>query len=260
MTAWRDRYGRWGLVAGASEGLGAAFAVELAARGLDVIVVARRADALATVAADLRARFGVEVRELVLDLAAPEAIATIARATATLEIGVAIYDAAFAPLGGLLERSPDELARVVDVNVRGPLLFARAFAAPMAARGRGALVLMSSLAGLQGVPRLAAYAASKAFAAVLAEGLWAELRGRGVDVTAVCAGAIRTPGYRARAVREDPGILDAAVVARTSLDALGRGPRIVPGWINAIAAWIMGRLLPRRWAIAMMERQSRALR
>ncbi|MBC8070382.1 MAG: SDR family NAD(P)-dependent oxidoreductase, partial [Deltaproteobacteria bacterium] len=194
----------------------------------------------------------VEVRTLALDLAAPDAIETLHLATATLEVGVAIYNAAYAPIGEVVATAPEVLARVVEVNVLGPLLFARSFAAPMLVRRRGAIVLVSSLAGLQGTPRLAAYASSKAFISVLAEGLWGELRRSGVDVLGVSAGAIRTPGYAAATRREAPGTLDPDVVVERALRAIGGGPTFVPGWFNRVAGWLVGRLLPRRLAVAVM--------
>lgn len=253
------RFGRWALIAGASEGLGAAYARALGRRGMDLVLVARRAQPLAELAARLHAELGIEVRTLELDLAEPDAIERLQRATATLEIGVAIYNAAYAPLGDLVATSPEMLTRVVDVNVRGPLLFARAFAPPMVVRRRGAIVIVSSLAGMQGTPRLASYAASKAFGRVLAEGLWGELRRSGVDVLAVGAGAIRTPGYARASTREAPGTCDAAFVAEQTVWAIGHGPNVVPGWLNRLAAFVVGRLLPRRLAIAMMAANTREL-
>lgn len=255
-----ERYGRWAVVAGASAGLGAAFATALARRGIDLVLVARQQALLEPLADRLRQLHGVEIRTLALDLAEPGALETLSRATATLEVGLAIYNAAFAPLAPLVDTPIEALARVVDTNVRAPLLFARTFAPAMTVRRRGAIVLMSSLAGLVGTPRLAAYGASKAFALTLAEAMWAELKPHGVDVVAVCAGAIRTPGYdRAAAGRSAPGTMSAqAVVART-LAALGQGPRLVPGWINRVAAWVLGRLAPRRLAIAVMAGSTRGL-
>lgn len=240
------------MIAGASEGLGAAFARALARRGMDLVLVARRPGPLEALASRLRDELAVEVRTVVLDLGAPDAIEVLHRNTAALEVGVAIYNAAHAPIGELVATSPESLMRVVDVNVRGPLSFARSFAAPMVARRRGALVLVSSLAGTVGTPRLGAYAASKAFETVLAESLWGELRRHGVDVLGVVAGAIRTPGYASASRREAPGTLDPEVVAERALQAIGGGPTIVPGWINRLAHWLLGRLLPRRLAIALM--------
>lgn len=253
------RFGPWGVVAGASEGLGAAFARGLSRRGLNVVLVARRRGPLEALATALTAEFGVEARALALDLAAPEAIAAVCEATADLEVGVAVYNAAYAPVGPLLEQAPEALEQVVDVNVRGPLRLVRGLAPAMVARGRGAIVLMSSLAGLQGTPRLSAYAASKAFNTVLAEGLWAELRASGVTVVASCAGAIRTPGYEGAARRDAPGTLDAEVVAERTLAGLRRGPRVVPGLINDVASWVVGRLLPRRLAVSVMAASTREL-
>jgi short-subunit dehydrogenase len=254
-----DRYGRWGIVAGASEGLGAAFARALARRGMNVVLLARRADVLEALAEELRDGHGIEVRTSAVDLADPELATIVQRTTGTLDVGVAIYNAAYAPVGDFVERSAEELTRVVDVNVRGPVLFARMFAPPMVVRRRGALVLVSSLAGFQGTPRLATYAASKAFGIVLAEGLWGELRRHGVDVIATVAGAVRTPGYVRASGRDAPGTVDAETFAEATIASLDRGPRIVVGWINALAGWIVGRLLPRRIAIAIMGKTTKGL-
>jgi len=129
----------------------------------------------------------------------------------------------------------------------------------MLERHRGAVVLMSSLAGLQGSPRIATYAASKAFNTILAEGLWGELHRSGIDVLATCAGAIRTPGYAEITAREAPGMLDPADVAQQTLAALGRGPRLVPGLLNRLASFVTGRVLPRRAAVRLMAANTKNL-
>ena len=118
---------------------------------------------------------------------------------------------------------------------------------------------MSSLAGLQGTPRVAAYAATKAFNAILAEGLWAELRSSGIDVVGCCAGAIRTPGYL-RAVPGDlPGLLSSEAVARKTLNVLGKGPRAVPGRLNRFFAQVTMRMLTRRAAIRLITANTKDL-
>ncbi len=246
-------------MAGASEGLGAAFAEQLAERGMDVVLIARRGDLLAELADRLAARHGVEARCLVLDLADRGFAGALAEAVAGLDLGVVIYNAAHVPVGPFLDAEPEVFERVVDVNVLGPLRLVRALAPGMCARGRGAVVLMSSLSGLQGSPRVSAYAASKAFNMIFAEGLWHELRSHGVEVAACLAGATRTPGYRRSFDRDVPGMLPSGEVARRTLDALGRGPRIVPGLVNRIAAQLMGRLLPRRAAIRLIAGNTKHL-
>lgn len=257
---FRSRYGPWAVVAGASEGLGAAFAEALAARGLNLILLARRAELLEAVAARGR-EAGVEVRCEILDVGRSDLAERLAELTAGLEVGCGIYNAAAAPIGEFLDRSLGDLLRVVDVNVRGPLTFARTLAPAMAGRGRGGLVLMSSLAGFQGAPNIATYAASKAFNMVLAEGLWSELAPKGVDVLVSCAGAVRTPGYASAAtkMKDPPGALDPIEVANRSLDALGRGPMVIPGGTNRLARFVLGRLLPRRAAIGVMANSTRKL-
>ena len=253
------RYGQWAVVAGASEGLGAAFADALAARGMNLLLLARRAEMLEEVARRIHDEWRVEVRPLAIDVASPNLSTALTRASADLEIGIIVYNAAFAPIGPFLDLREEDLFQTVDVNIRGPIIFIRSLVPPMVERRRGAVVLMSSLSGLQGAPRIATYAASKAFNTILAEGLWHELRPNGIEVLASCAGAIRTPGYAETSSKDAPGTLDPAEVAEKTLRALGRGPRFVPGIINKLAAVIMERLLPRRGAVGLMAANTRDL-
>jgi short-subunit dehydrogenase len=247
-----SRYGPWAVIAGASEGLGAAFAEALAARGVHLVLLARREDVLNELAEKLRASHGITVRPLACDLADPAFARDLGAAIEGLEVGIAVYNAAYSFVGRLFDRPLAEALRVVDVNVRAPLVFLHALVPPMIARRRGAVVLMSSLAGFQGSPRLAAYAASKAFNTILGESLWAELSPEGIDVVVSAAGAIRTPNYGKALQKEAPGTLDASQVAERTLDALGHGPVVIPGATNKLASALLRRLLPRRSAIGIM--------
>jgi len=251
-ASFKERYRNVGVVAGASEGLGAAFARGLAARGLDLVLVARRADVLEALAAELVAAHGVKVRAVVADLADASFTDSLTRATGDLEVGVAVYNAALSFTGPLLDLPLEDALRLVAVNIQGPLRFVHALAPPMLARKRGALLFMSSLAGFQGSPRLSAYASSKAFITVLGESLWSELKPRGVDVLVSAAGAIRTPGYLRSAKKDAPGTLDPSEVAELSLTHLGKGPIVVPGAVNKLARFFLGRLLSRRAAVGVM--------
>lgn len=255
------RYGPWALVAGASEGLGAAFAAALARRGSNLVLLARRADVLEAKAAEIQDAHGVEVEVRAVDLAAPDLPEILLKFAADYEIGIGVYNAAYASRGDFLERPLSDFLSAVDVNVRGPLIFARTLAPAMVERGRGGLVLMSSLAGLAGSPRIATYAATKAFNVVLAESLWGELGAKGVDVVASCTGGIRTPGYLASTEngREAPGTLDPAYVAERTLRGLGRGPRVVPGFVNKVASLVVGRWLPRSTAVSIMGSSTKDL-
>ena len=251
-----DRYGEWAVVLGASEGLGAAFATQLAARGMHLVLVARRGELLEGLRADLTAAHEVEVRCVVADLASSAFVSQLAAATDGLEFGVVVYNAAFTPLGPFVDATDDELDQALDVNVRGPVRAVRALVPDMCSRGKGAVVLMSSLSGFQGTPYISVYAATKAFNTILAEGLWYELRSHGVDVVACCAGAMRTPGYNRNFDVDVPGMLPPDETARRTLDALGAGPRFVPGFVNRMSAVLMGRLLSRRAAVRLIGRNT----
>jgi short-subunit dehydrogenase len=251
-----ERYGPWALVAGASEGIGAAFAEALAARGLDVVLVARRLAPLAALAGRLPTRTVV----IAADLAAPDGLDRVYAATADLDVGLVVANAASSPIGPFVEADPDDLLRALDVNCRAPLLLARRYLPAMASRGRGGLIVMSSLAGQQGSPGITAYAATKAFGAVLAEGLWGELRSAGVDVLACVAGAVATPNLARSKQRRAPGTLSPQAVVADALRALGRRPRTVPGALMRVSSAAMSRLLPRRAAIGVIARASADLK
>lgn len=258
MTDFRAKYGPWAVVAGASEGLGAAFAESLARRKLNLVLIARREALLNSLAEKLSTAEGVETRIAAFNLGNANAIDMFVTGL-DVEVGLLVYNAAFAPVGSWVSMSTSDLQRVVDINVTAPLLLARHLAPAMVTRGRGGIVLMSSLAGVQGSPRIATYAASKAFNSILAEGLWSELRDEGIDVIASRAGAIRTPGYVAMGTAEAPGTLDAEIVAEQTLNALGKGPFVVPGLLNRVAHFAMSRLLPRKTAIGIMSRNTQDL-
>jgi uncharacterized protein len=258
-TPFKETYGPYALVVGGSYGLGAAFAEAIARRGLNVVLLARQEDRLMATAARLKEAYGVDVVAFAADVADYESVKE-RLGDLNVPIGLLVYDAAYAPIGRLEDVSEDQLLRATEVNVRAPLLLAKFLSVPMIARGRGGIVLMSSLAGSQGSPNIAAYAATKSFNAILAEGLWKELKPRGIDVLASMAGAILTPGYQdAEGAKPAPGTLDAKEVAEQTLNALGKGPIIIPGAVNKVARFVLMRLLSRRAAIGIMSKNTGSL-
>lgn len=250
---FRARYGPWALVAGASEGIGAAFATALARRGLNLVLLARREAPLAALATKLT---GVEVRTASVDLASPDLPDRLAEVTRGLEVGLAVANAALSLTLPFLELELAQALRTVDLNVRAPLVLAHALGRPMAARGKGGLVFMSSVAGIIGGPRVAAYAGSKAFALKFGESLWAELEPRGVDVVTCVAGPTRTPTYSAVQQAPFPPVMEPEVVVAAALGALGARPRVVPGWFNRAVVALTAHL-PRAIALRMIEEQTR---
>ncbi len=259
-AAFPERYGPWAVVAGASRGLGAAFARLLAARGLKLVLAARHRDALEAYAAELRAEFGTEVVAHALDLA--DGGAELAREIETREVGLLVYNAALAPTGPFLDLTAGEHERVLAVNCRTPLLLSRAAAARMRSRGRGGIVLVSSLAGMAGGPWLAAYAASKSYLVTLAESLWFELAGDGVDVIAPVFGAVGTPTYWSglQGKKSPTPVLDPVFAARASLVSLGRRGVAVPGLFNKLGAFFLMRVLGRKARLGIMGAAARSRR
>ena len=259
MTAdFRSRYGPWAIVAGASEGIGAAFAHALALRGLNLVLVARRAPPLVALADELETRHKVSVQPLALDLGEPESVTELLGATRDREVGLLVWNAALSVMGPFLQQPVEAHLMELEVNCRSPLTAVHALGNLMVGRKRGGIILLSSLSGLQGTALVAHYAATKAWNRVLAEGLWWELGKHGVDVLACVAGATDTPGYRSSA--PTPGsdgnvpLQPPEAVAAEALNALGRRPSLITGRRNRFAAALLSRLLPRRAAVRLMGR------
>lgn len=260
IDAFRNRYGPWALVAGASEGLGAAFAEQLAAKGLNIVLVARRPGPLDVLAQSLHDAHGVETRSLPMNLGRPDLFDAIESQTADLEIGLLVYNAAVSIIGPFFDAPLEKRMAELDVNCRGTLSLLYRFAPPMIQRGHGGIILMSSMAGFQGTPIVAHYAATKAHARILAEGLWDELREKGVDVLACAAGATRTPNFIATDPAANPApVMEPGQAVTEALNALGHKPTLIPGRMNRLATILMTRLLPRALAIRIMGKSTRAM-
>ena len=259
---FRRRYGPWALVAGGSQGIGAELAAELAARGLNLLLVARGRVALEARAHALRDAHGVQVRTVATDLADPAAADVVQAAAADLEIGLLVLNAAAAYTGLFLRSTAADSLRIVDTNCRTPLAMIHRWVPAMVERRRGGLLIMSSMAGFQGAPLVTVYGASKAFLIGLGEGLAAELAPHGVDVLVCVAGATRTPSYLAgkladrgrTAIESEP-----EAVARIAVRALGRKPLVVAGAVNRAVRLLLGRLLSRRAAVRLLHRGTRNL-
>jgi short-subunit dehydrogenase len=224
------------VVAGGSDGIGAAFGETLARRGLDVVLIARDEAKLSAQAARIQAAQGVQIRAVCIDLTAPDVGSQVAQATADLDVGLFVYNAGSGRgMGSFLDRPADHWLRQVQLACSGPLLLSHHFGGRLRARGRGGIILMSSLSSLVGSAYIATYSAAKAFDTIFGEGLWHELAPAGVDVLSCLAGATDTETFRAD-IGGSPDAMDPAVVAEGTLDFLGRGPIYVPGASNQAAA------------------------
>jgi short-subunit dehydrogenase len=252
----RERYGPWGLVAGAAVGLGAAWARELARRGLDLLLLDRDADALDALVEAITATSRVSVAAVTVDLARRDLADALRPHLASRDVGLLVCNAALGTVAPFLDLDPEHIQVMLDVNCGAPLRLARLLSPAMVARGRGGLVFMSSLSGNVGSAQLAVYAATKACLLVAADALWAELGPRGVDVLAVQPGSTRTPGWLSSQPAADGGmglpVMEPDEVVREALAALGSEPVVVPGELNRQGAAALA-ALPRRQAIELMS-------
>jgi short-subunit dehydrogenase len=255
------RYGPWCLIAGGSEGLGAAFARTLAASGINLVLVARKPGPLAEIADEIRRSSLVTVRTLPLDLSKDDAAEQVKAATADIEVGLLIYNAGpESRLADFIDRDPADATDMIARNITAPTVLAHHFGAGMKARGRGGIMLVGAVGGYAGGPGMAIYAASKAFDYILAEGLWYELRPHGVDVLGLVLGATDTPALARIGMRTDmPGFVaaDPAEVAQEGLDYLGQGPILHTGGAEATAQHL--RAMPRAEAVTLIAQASQAM-
>jgi len=256
LSAFAARYGPWAAVLGAAQGIGLAFAHELARRGVNVLAVDVREDLLGS-AVRAVATPGVEVRGLVLDLARPDVAERLA--AIDVPLGLVVYTAMLALVGPFLDEKLERHETALHVGCRGALAASHVLGGRLVAQKRGGLILTSSGAGFQGTGWVAAYSAAKAFDLALAEALWWEWKPHGVDVLALCPGGTATPGMLGNAPKLGVELLAKPEdVAREALDALGRGPVCIPGEDNRRIRAALDQL-PREKLVELMGEQTRKM-
>jgi hypothetical protein len=253
-----DRHGPVALVTGASSGIGRSFAQILAAKGLDLVVVARRSRRLEDLAARLKADHGVKVTVLQSDLAQVSAAQAILDATSTLDVGLLVSNAGFGFKGPFEEGNATMMADMLMVNCHAPMMLARGFVPRLRARGKGGIIFTSSVEGLMGVPFSAAYAATKGFLISLGEGLWGELTPHGINVLTLCPGATDTeaPALQGIDTKTLANVMSPDEVAARTLENLSNGPVYVSS-DHYKASFDRLLAMPRSDALSAMARSMR---
>ncbi|OWY65248.1 oxidoreductase [cyanobacterium TDX16] len=250
------------LITGASAGIGATFAHELASRQTDLVLVARSADKLQQLAAQLQAQHQIQVYVLVHDLTVPETATAIYNTVTEkgLEIDLLINNAGFGDYGDFAERDGDRQVKMVQLNVLALVDLTHKFLPGMRQRRSGSIINLASTAAFQPIPYFSVYAASKAFVLSFSEALWAENRKCGVRILAVCPGPTETKFFKEA---DFPTTFSETIaknyispqqVVQESLQALEKNrSSIIPGFINKISA-NASRFLPRQTAITLTEK------
>ena len=228
-TDFRNRYGPVALVTGASSGIGKSFAEQLAAIGMNLVLAARRVERMESLAAHLSAAHGVVVKVCAIDLAENDAAEQLADAAGSLDIGLLVSNAGFGLKGEHGANDPRAMTEMLMVNCHASMQLAHRFIPRLRKRGKGGIILTSSVEGLIGCPYSAAYSASKAFVKSLGEALWGELAPEGIDVLTICPGATDTEALGRHGIDPAtlPNLMSPDAVAKLALENLNRGPVLV---------------------------------
>ena len=258
---FKSKYGPWALVAGGSEGIGEQFVRQIAAKGLNVFIIARGREKLERVAQSVREDYKVSTQIWDFDLANEDLLERLKQQTNDLEIGLIVYNAAISLVGEFLDHTIEDHKRLLTVNCVGPMIFCHHFGQIFKSKGKGGIILMSSMAGFQGSAMVANYAGSKAYDTVLAEGLWNELQEHGVDVLVCPAGSTSTPGYLntnpKKSSTPKPPVSTPELVAKTALDGLGKKMEVIPGFWNNLSTFFITKLMPRSAASKMVSKTTK---
>ncbi len=239
-----QRFGPWALVTGASAGIGAEFARQLAEQKFNLVLVARRKQRLNDLAQRLEHETNIQTKVIAVDLTQADFLHVILAETVSLEIGLLVNNAGFGLAGRFIEHEMERELDLLNVNCRAPLLLSHVFARQMAKRKRGGIIMVSSVSGYLATPFEATYSASKVYELFLAESLRYELEDSGVEVLALCPGSTETEFH---ALAGSPAVAAMAVqpVVRTALRKLGKTSVTIPGWHNRMLVRLL-KFTPRR--------------
>ncbi|GCE31677.1 short-chain dehydrogenase [Dictyobacter alpinus] len=262
VLSFEQHYGPWALVTGAASGLGKECTNQLAARGLHIVAVDVNAEKLQKQVLFLQQTYHIQARTLVLDLSTPDFLSEVQQATSDLEIGLLANIAGLSSVGPLLDVELATLQRQIMINCLAPLNLSYHFGRLMRTRGHGGIIFFSSASALQGTALVTNYAATKAYNLILAEGLWDELRGAGIDVLGFAPGATNTPGFH-HAQPHYKAIpmpyMEPGPTITEAINALGKTPSKIAGRSNRAAAFLTTRILSRKQAIKMFGDNMRKL-
>jgi uncharacterized protein len=248
-----ERFGPWALVTGASSGIGREFARQIAANGINVVLVARRLKLLEEAGRSFVRDYGVAYRAVSADLSQDGFLAALAEATRGLDIGLVVSNAGTANPGEFLKQDPQESVRLFKLNAQAHLEVCRHFAPGLAARGRGGIVLTGAMGAARGVPYVVNDSASKAYVQTLGVGLNYELAPLGIDVTVLVVGPTQTAIIEKFGLDPKSMPMKPMSVEQCVFEGLGALKRNRPTFINGRMNRMMDALMPTGLAKRMMK-------
>ena len=257
MNDFIERYGGWALVAGAADGIGAAFSEALARKGVNLLMADKNAELLEEVSCRLESSYKIRTATLCVDLSSKDAWKNCMNAMGDFDCRLLVYVPAYSPVRPFLANDENDMDLFLDLNCRTPLQLCLAFGRRVKHERSSGILLLSSLAGLIAPVYSAAYAGTKAFNILLAESLNAEFREHSMDVTVCCAGITSTATFWSGNPEKKElksGIMEPGEVARYALKSLGKKAICIPGWKNRLIYFFLTRVIPRKVAVRLVNR------
>lgn len=262
--SFSTQYGPWAIIAGASEGTGRAFALDIASRGLNCILLARREEPLKALAKEITAQHAVECVTACVDLSADSALADIKAAVGAREVGLFVSNAgADSTNTRFLDSKVDTWVEHINRNVLTVVRCCHHFGGQMKLRGRGGIILVGSGSCYGGSSFMAVYCGTKAFDLCFGEGLWAELKPHGVDVLNLILGQTDTPAFRATLAKRNlpvpPNLASPSDVTAVGLEQLPHGPIHNWGLAEDETGYATNSAAARRARIEMIDKMTVAI-
>jgi len=257
-NTFKKKYGTWAVIAGAAEGLGEAYSIELASKNINLIMIDNQPEALSNLSKKIENEYGIKTIQLLIDLSDYKSATTIITEIKKVDCRLLVYNAAYSLIKPFVNHTEEELDSFIDINTRTQLKLVHQFTQHLTSKNEsGGILLMSSLAGLIGMQLVSTYAATKAFAWNLAESLHYELKPQHIDVLSCVAGATETPAYLKTKPTYGffkPLVMNARDVANSALKQLGKRALFIPGFSNRVNYFILTRLLPRKMAASLANK------
>ncbi len=244
---FKEKYGQYALITGASSGIGEEFAKQLAQKGLNLVLIARRKDKLEKLSNELETKHKIRAIPLAVDLLSENFLDEIKKVTDPLEIGLLVSNAGMMYIGNYMENSLENDLKMIDLNIKVPAILTHHFVQLMVDRKRGGIIYTASMLGYMGTPFASTYAGTKAHEIVKGEGLAHELKPKGIDVLVLNPGLTETEMTSKNDFSGMPmKLMKPDIVAKTAIDALGKKVLVTPGFMNNMMNWVSKRLMSRK--------------
>ncbi len=244
---FKEKYGNYAIVTGASSGIGKEFAYQLGYKGLNLVLIARREDRLKSIASEIEKNYGVNAIPLVLDLLSDDFLEKIKEVTDRLDIGLLVNNAGVMDIGNYFDFTSEYYSKMIDLNLKVPTVLTHHFAKKMLTKKRGGIINLAGMVGFMGTPYISIYAGTKAFELVSSEGLAYELKPFGIDLLILNPGLTNTEMTANNDFSKLPmSLMKPEDVVKSAIGALGKKTLVTPGFMNKMMLVMSKRIMSRK--------------